>query len=382
MAHEVLLPQWSMGMQDGQITRWLKEPGDAVTDGEVIAEVESSKVASELLADRDGVFLRALVAVDELVPVRTALCLIGTADELNTDASIEPAAATAKASAASAVARPAPPPISTSGVQITPRARKLAMDHGIDLAAVRGSGPGGRIVETDIEALLGAATNGPAPYSLRQRRGRIAERLLASLREMAQLTLTRDIDVTELAAWREQATPRPSWGDLIGWALGRVLPQHASLNATVQGDLVRPSSAVHLGFAVALDDGLVTPVIRNADALSLADFTRSGAELTTRSRSGSLQPGDVDGGTFTVSNLGGHGIDAFTPIINPPQVAILGLGRVREVPARDGAGIAWRQCFTASLTFDHRVTDGVPAARMLADLAQFLGQPKNFAPIG
>lgn len=378
MAHEVLLPQWSMGMQDGQITRWLKQSGDTVADGEVIAEVESSKVASELLADRDGVFLRALVAVDELVPVRTALCLIGTADELTGEASAQPAAVPVP-SASSTDKPPAPPPAAQA--QITPRARKLALDHGIDLAAVRGSGPGGRIVETDVEALLGAATDGPAPYSLRQRRGRIAERLLASLRETAQLTLTRDIDVTELALFREQATPKPSWGDLIGWALGRVLPHHPRLNATVQGDLVRPSSAVHLGFAVALDDALITPVIRNADMLSLADFTHRAAELTARARSGSLQPGDVDGGTFTVSNLGGHGIDAFTPIVNPPQVAILGLGRVREVAARDGAGIVWRQCFTASLTFDHRVTDGVPAAQLLADLAQFLATPGNWPPL-
>ena len=374
MAHEVLLPQWSMGMQDGQITRWLKAPGDTVAEGEVIAEVESSKVASELLADRDGVFLRALVAVDELVPVRTALCLIGSADELTDEAPPRPAPAPSPSSTGKP---PAPPPAAQA--QITPRARKLAMDHGIDLATVRGSGPGGRIVETDIEALLGAA-NGPAPYSLRQRRGRIAERLLASLRETAQLTLTRDIDVTELALFREQATPKPSWNDLIGWALSRVLPRHPRLNATVQGDLVRPSGAVHLGFAVALDDGLVTPVIRNADALSLADFTHRAAELTARARSGTLQPGDVDGGTFTVSNLGGHGIDAFTPIINPPQVAILGLGRVREVAVRDGAGIAWRQCFTASLTFDHRVTDGVPAAQLLTDVAQFVGMARNLAP--
>lgn len=374
MAHEVLLPQWSMGMQDGQITRWLKAPGDTVAEGEVIAEVESSKVASELLADRDGVFLRALVAVDELVPVRTALCLIGTTDELSTEAPVVLAEVPAK-SASVTDKPPAPPPAAQA--QITPRARKLAMDHGIDLATVRGSGPGGRIVETDIEALLGTA-NGPAPYSLRQRRGRIAERLLASLRETAQLTLTRDIDVTELAMFREQATPKPSWNDLIGWALSRVLPRHPRLNATVQGDLVRPSGAAHLGFAVALDDGLVTPVIRNADALSLADFIHRAAELTARARSGTLRPGDVDGGTFTVSNLGGHRIDAFTPIINPPQVAILGLGRVREVAARDGAGIAWRQCFTASLTFDHRVADGVPAAALLADLAQTLATPDHW----
>jgi pyruvate dehydrogenase E2 component (dihydrolipoamide acetyltransferase) len=253
------------------------------------------------------------------------------------------------------------------------------MDHGIDLANVRGSGPGGRVVEADIEALLGAAADSPAPYSLRQRRGRIAERLLASLRDTAQLTLTRDIDVTELAAWREKAPSRPSWGDLIGWAVSRVLPRHPLLNATVLGDRVQPSTAVHLGFAVALDNGLVTPVIRNADSMALADFARQAAELTARARAGGLQPADVDGGTFTVSNLGGHGIDAFTPIINPPQVAILGLGRVRELALRDGAGVAWRQCLTASLSFDHRVADGVPAAQLLADVARFVGVTRNFA---
>lgn len=374
MAHEVLLPQWSMGMQDGQVTRWLKVPGDAVTEGEPIAEVESSKVASELLADRDGVFLRALVEVGRIVPVRSALCLIGSADELTGEAPAPPVAAPAP-SPSITNQRPAPPP--AAGTQVTPRARKLARDHGLELDGMRGSGPGGRIVEADIEALLGA--DGPAPYSLRQRRGRIAERLLASLRETAQLTLTRDLDVTELAAWREQVPSRPSWGNLMGWAISRVLPHHPLLNATAQGDRVQPSAAVHLGFAVALENGLVTPVLRDADRLSLADFARHAAELTARARAGALQPADVGGGTFTVSNLGGHGIDAFTPIIDPPQVAILGLGRVREVAVRDGAGIAWRQCLTASLTFDHRVADGVPAAQLLADLARFAGAAQHFA---
>lgn len=376
MAHEVLLPQWSMGMQDGQITRWLKQPGDAVVDGEVIAEVESSKVASELLADRDGVFLRALVEVDELVPVRTALCLIGTADEL---AKAVATLAAPSAVSTPALARPVTPSPTAQG-QITPRARKLAMDRGIDLVRVRGSGPGGRIVETDIEALLGGAAHGPTSYSLRQQRGRIAERLLASLRDTAQLTLTRDIDVTAVASWREKTPARPGWGDLVGWALSRVLPRHPLLNATVDGDRVQPSGAVHLGFAVALDDGLVTPVIAHADSLSLGEFAARAAELARRARSNSLKPGETDGGTFTVSNLGGHGIDAFTPIVNPPQVAILGLGRVREVAVRDGDGIAWRQGLTASLSFDHRVADGVPAAALLQDLAQFLAVPGDLHP--
>ena len=375
MAHEVLLPQWSMGMQDGQVTRWLKAPGDAVADGEVIAEVESSKVASDLLADRDGVFLRALVGIGDVVPVRTPLCLLGAPGE-RFDAS--PAVALSAAPVPVAPALPRPGPSAGSAAQVTPRARRLAIDNSIDLAQIRGSGPGGRIVETDIEALLGSP--GDATYSLARRRGRIAERLLASLHGSAQLTLSRDIDVTDLAIWRATLPFRAGWGDLIGYAVSRVLVRHPPFNGTVEGDRVRSRAMVNLGFAVALDDGLVTPVIQDAGRKTLRELAELAGALVTRARSGALRPQDVDGGTFTVSNLGGHGIDAFTPIINPPQIAILGLGRVRELAQRDGAGIAWRQYLTVSLTFDHRVADGVPAAAFLQDLARFAAQPVNFDP--
>jgi pyruvate dehydrogenase E2 component (dihydrolipoamide acetyltransferase) len=376
VAYEVLLPQWSMGMQDGQVTRWLKAPGDPVADGEAIAEVESSKVASDLLADREGVFLRALVAIGDVVPVRTPLCLIGAPGER-----VDASPAIAQGAAPVPPAAPRPAPSASSGAQVTPRARKLAIENNIDLAQLRGSGPGGRIVEIDIEVLLGQSGQpGAETYSLAQRRGHIAERLLASLHGSAQLTLSRDIDVTDLAAWRATLPFRAGWGDLISYAVSRVLPQHRQFNGTVQGDRVRLSGVVNLGFAVALEDGLITPVIHDAGSKTLRELAETAAALVMRARSGTLRPQDVDGGTFTLSNLGGHGIDAFTPIINPPQIAILGLGRVRELPQRDGTGIAWRQCLTVSLTFDHRVADGVPAAAFLQDLAQFAAQPENFDP--
>jgi pyruvate dehydrogenase E2 component (dihydrolipoamide acetyltransferase) len=373
MAHEVLLPQWSMGMQDGQITRWLKAPGDPVADGEAIAEVESSKVASELLADRAGVFLRALVEVGEVVPVRTALCLIGAPGE-SPDAGPHNAAGPAPLPVAPVATRPAPS--GAGNRQVTPRARKLAVEHGIDLAQVRGSGPAGRIVEADIEALLAQA--GDESYSLTQRRGRLAGRLLASLHGSAQLTLSRDIDVTELTDWRARLPFRAGWGDLVGYAVSRVLPRHRPFNGTVEGDRVRIGSQVNLGFAVALEGSLVTPVIHDAGRKTLQELAQRAADLVGRARSGTLRPQDVDAGTFTVSNLGGHGIDAFTPIINPPQIAILGLGRVRETAQRSGDGVTWRQCMTLSLTFDHRIADGVPAALFLQDLAQFLSRPEGF----
>lgn len=375
MAYEVLLPQWSMGMQDGQITRWLKAPGDPVADGEVIAEVESSKVASDLLADRAGVFVRALVEVGDVVPVRTPLCLIGAPGER-----VDASRAVAQGAAPVPPAAPRSAPSASSTAQVTPRARKLAIENNIDLAQVRGSGPGGRIVETDIEALLGQP--GEETYSLAQRRGRIADRLLASLHGSAQLTLSRAIDVTDLAAWRSELPLRAGWGDLIGYAVSRVLARHPLFNGTVEGDRVRSCAQVNLGFAVALADGLVTPVIHDAGQKTLRELTEIAAALVTRARSGTLRPQDVDRGTFTLSNLGGYDIDAFTPIINPPQIAIMGLGRVREVAQREGADIAWRQCLTVSLTFDHRVADGAPAAVFLQDLAQFVAQPGNFDPAG
>ncbi len=380
MAHELLLPQWSMGMQDGQVTRWLKAPGDPVVEGEAIAEVESSKVASELQADRNGVFLGALVEVGDTVPVRTPLCLIGEPGErIDTSPAVAQVATSAQASA------PVPRPAPSAGpeAQVTPRARKLAAQNNIDLTQVRGSGPGGRIVETDIETLVGQTGQpGDETYSLTQRRGRIAERLLASLHGSAQLTLSRDIDVTDLAAWRAELPFRAGWGDLLGYAVSRVLPQHRQLNGTVEGDRVRLSAAVNLGFAVALTDGLITPVMDDAGAKTLQQLTTLATALVTRARAGTLRPQDVGGGSFTLSNLGGHGIDAFTPIINPPQIAILGIGRVREQAVRDGAEIAWRQCMTISLTFDHRVTDGVPAAVFLQELAQFVAKRSNFGAVG
>ncbi|MFZ3083769.1 2-oxo acid dehydrogenase subunit E2, partial [Rhodoferax ferrireducens] len=153
---------------------------------------------------------------------------------------------------------------------------------------------------------------------------------------------------------------------------------HPPFNGTVEGDRVRIGSQVNLGFAVALEGGLVTPVIHDAGRKSLQNLAELAAELVRRARSGTLRPQDVDGGTFTLSNLGSHGIDAFTPIINPRQIAILGLGRVREIAQRSGGGMTWRQCMAVSLTFDHRVADGVPAAVFLQDLAQFLSRPEGF----
>ena len=396
MAHELLLPQWSMGMHEGKILKWLKRVGDSVVEGEILAEVESSKVVSELMADRDGVLLKLLVAEEEEVPVRTALCLIGEADEaVEQVAETEPVAEYGLKPAGSPAGKggseTAPteitsgtPPSQPAKVQITPPARKLARQQGIDLSQITGSGPQGRIVLEDIEAAVASSRDSAESSTsipLSGLRATIASNMTRSLQQSAQLTLTSSVDVSALVQLRKSVAA--SYGDMIAFALSRVLPSHPRLNAHIHpggtgADKIEMINDINLGFAVALDDGLVVPVIQRANSLTLADMAARSAELAKQAKSGDLSTDQLAGGSFTISNLGAYGIDAFTPIINPPQVAILGIGRVQERPQKQAGELVWRQTCVLSLTFDHRVTDGAPAARLLQDLAAFIGQVSNF----
>jgi len=381
LAHELLLPQWSMGMHEGKILKWLKQVGDSVTEGDILAEVESSKVVSELMADRDGVLLKLLVAEEEEVPVRTALCLIGESEELNVvESELAPQY---KATTSMVAPAKATQLASNLKVQVTPPARKLAKQHGIDLSQVIGNGPQGRIVVEDVEALLannGASGEVSTGVPLTGLRATIAANMTRSLQQSAQLTLTSSVDVSALVQLRKSVAV--SYGDMIGFALSRVLLKHPRLNAVIssdaQGDRVTLIKEINLGFAVALDDGLVVPVIHQANLLSLAEMAAQSAELAKRAKNGDLSAAQVTGGSFTISNLGAYGIDAFTPIINPPQVAILGIGRVQERPQKKAGELVWRHACVLSLTFDHRVIDGAPAAKLLRKLAVFIGDAANF----
>ncbi|RLA06595.1 MAG: 2-oxo acid dehydrogenase subunit E2 [Gammaproteobacteria bacterium] len=391
MAHELLLPQWSMGMHEGKILKWLKQVGDSVEEGEIIAEVESSKVVSELMADRDGVLLKLLVAEEDEVPVRTALCLIGKAGE--TVERVSDSEQAAEYGASSADSPPAPVGLEnisatanarSSKIQVTPPARKLAKQQGIHLSQVTGSGPQGRIVIEDIEAILVSGTipaDVAAGVSLTGLRATIATNMVQSLQQSAQLTLTSSVDVSALVKLRKSMAA--SYGDMVAFALSRVLPNHPRLNALIHSggtsaDRIEMIEEINLGFAVALDDGLVVPVIHQANLLSLPEMAAQSAELAKRAKNGDLSAEQVVGGSFTISNLGAYGIDAFTPIINPPQVAILGIGRVQERPQKRGGELVWRHTCVLSLTFDHRVTDGAPAAKFLRALAGFISDEAGF----
>lgn len=276
-------------------------------------------------------------------------------------------------------------------VSITPAARKLAEEHGLDLTSIAGSGPGGRIVEDDVLKIVSpppAPSPGPTPVravaasggaripfsGLRQM---IAENMVASLQSMAQVTITSEIDVSELVELRERLKKdfEVTYTDLIVKAVSVALRKHPRLNAVLDGEAIQLLEEIHIGVGVALEDGLIVPVIRNADRLSVPEIGAAVRRLAAKARNNSLEIDEISGGTFTITNLGAYGIDAFTPIINPPEIAILGVGRIVEKVVVHRGEIARRWMIVLSLTFDHRLVDGAPAAAFLQTLGDILAHP-------
>jgi pyruvate dehydrogenase E2 component (dihydrolipoamide acetyltransferase) len=369
MATEVRLPQAGMGMTDGTVMEWLKDVGDEVREGECIAEVEAAKTTVEIESPCDGILARIMAPVGTLVPVREIMALIVSPGESpGQSAPAEPAAEPS--------VRPRPVPPGAGEVQVVPAARRLAREHGIALTDVPGSGPGGRITEADVRALI---DNGPvfSALPLAGTRGVIARRMLASLQGSAQYTLIRAVDVTALAGRHDRgALPAGvTYTDAVARAVVLSLGKHPNLNAHITGEQLVIASAVDLGIGIDTDDGLVVGVLRNAGDLRLAELSARRRAITERVRAGRADMGELQGSTFTISNLGSLGIDAFTPILNPPEVAILGVGRITDHPAPAGGGITWRKSMTLSLTVDHRGVDGAPAARFLAAIADRLEAP-------
>ncbi|MFY9819841.1 MAG: dihydrolipoamide acetyltransferase family protein, partial [Thermoanaerobaculia bacterium] len=269
-------------------------------------------------------------------------------------------------------------PDSAERIKASPIARRLAAEKGIDLATLIGSGPGGRIVEADVLAASPAAPR-EASWKVRERlpltgtRKTIAERLRRSVDTAVSLTLTREVRVEALVAARKNLAV--SWDALFVKILAESLRERPELNAVIEGDEILLLDEVHVGFAVSLPGGLVVPVIRDADSRPLAEIETEIRELAERARAGALRPQDVLGGTATVTNLGAHGVDAFTPVLNPPQSAILGVGRIAQRAVVEEGQIAVGWTCVLSLTFDHRVTDGAPAADLLAAVARRMETP-------
>lgn len=353
MATEVLMPVVTEGGEDAVVTAWLVDEGWAVTAGQLLAEVQAEKVAQEVTAPHDGVVGRLLVAINEPVPQGTPICLL----EETAAAGVEPAAAAASETA------PAAADEEPVRVAASPAARRVAGELGVELAGIAGSGPGGRITEEDVRAAAAGAA--PGATELVGLRGVIARNVRASQAETAAVTLTTTADVTgtlpdHITAW-------------VVRAAAAALASHPQLCGHREGDRFVPAAVPNVALAVQTDGGLMAPVVRDPASKSLDEVATEIAELAKRARSQHLEAADFEGGTFTVTNLGSYGVDAFTPIINPGQVAILGVGAVRTEPgfAADGT-VEARRRLTLSLTFDHSFVDGAPAAAYLADVRNIL----------
>lgn len=281
-------------------------------------------------------------------------------------------------------------------MKISPVAKKLAQDHGIDITTLTGSGPDGRIVREDVEKAIAAQRAAPAAVPsaaplapaadtipLSGMRKVIFDRMGQSWREAARVTLFADADVTDLvrlrqakgAEWEQRFGRKPSVSDLIHLAVARALREEPRINCRLEGQAVRIRREVNLGIAVDLGEGLVAVVIKDADTKSLADLASAARDLANRARAGQLTTDDLADATFTVSNLGGFGVEAFTPIINQPQAGILGVGKILEKPVVRDGGIHVRSMLTLSLVFDHRLLDGAPAAKFLAKVKELLESP-------
>lgn len=264
----------------------------------------------------------------------------------------------------------------------SPAARRLAGELGVDINSVEGTGPGGRVTRDDVERAAEAAESQPAATPMRGMRRTIAERMYASLQNTAQLTMEMEVDMddavklrTQLVAEWESEGVRPSYTDIIIIAAAKALTKHPRMHATLADDAILHHGAVHVGMAVALEEGLVVPVIRDADSKDLKTIAGESRELAERARNGTLGLDDMTGGTFTVTSLGMYGVDTFTPILNTPEAGILGVGRIYDGVAWHGDTPAPRKFLRLSLTWDHRVLDGAPAAEFLAEVRGYLEAP-------
>lgn len=390
------------------IVSWAKEIGDPVVAGEVVCEVETDKATVEIESQADGVMVAKLFEVGDEIPEDGPIALVGDAGEIDAtaeDGCAKPATSAAESSDApismpepASVAQPAPNPSGETAAPrhaaVSPRARKRAEDLSVALAGLAGSGPGGRIIERDVldaaEALQAADIAAPAVAAaasvplaedriirVHGARRLVAERMHASLRDTAQLTMTSYADATRLLELRASfKSSDPQFGvygitlnDLILFAVARTLPDHPEVNAICReggdGLEIVQSAVVHLAFAVDTPRVLMVPVIRDASVLRVRDLSVRAADLVERCRGGSITPIELAGGTFTVSNLGAFGVESFTPILNSPQAAILGVGSVKWRPICEQEV---QQQIALSLTIDHRLIDGAPAARFLQNL--------------
>ncbi len=406
MAESINMPKLGFDMAEGTLVRWMKKVGETINKGEVLAEIETDKATVEVESSASGVLRKLLVDEGAVVPVNTPIAIVGTADEDIGEPSAEPAGSPPAAPAGMPAHPPQPEPVPTAEVaapassKASPLAKRLARDRQVDLSSIRGTGPGGRIVRRDIEAALAggvqAVVSAPPPAAplppsaqtigLTRLRQAIARRMLESKTSIPHFYVTHEYKMDALLGLRKQINAylpedeKVSVNDFIVKAVALALRQYPNLNASLVGDAVLRHIQVNVGVAVSVEGGLLTIVCRNADQKPLRQIAQELKRMAAAAREGKVRPDDIEGSTFSISNLGMFDVENFAAIINPPEAAILAVGSAREVPVVAGVDgrppeikSGWRM--KATLSVDHRVSDGAEAALFLQALALFLEEP-------
>ena len=394
-------------MEEGQLVQWLKSEGEEVSSGDILAEIETDKATMELVARGDGILRKIFLDAGGVSAVGSVIAVIASADEDisgieegsdgNGTQQALPEESSAETTQEPEVATTSEISAGTQGtgsVKASPLARRLATEMGVDLLTIKGSGPGGRVVKRDLEGAKTAGSTGAATTTwtpeeneyedvpTSQMRKSIAKRLVTSIGPVPTFYLTVEVDMNRVIEARESMNSmleedgyRISVNDIVLKAVAAALRQHPNCNAQWHDNFVRRFNAVHLGVAVAIDEGLITPVIRNAHAKGIMQIASEVRELAGRARTKKLMPDEYTGSTFSVSNLGMFGIQEFTAIINPPEAGILAVGGIEETPVVVDGEVKICPRMRITMSCDHRVIDGAQGARFLATLKSMLEEP-------
>jgi pyruvate dehydrogenase E2 component (dihydrolipoamide acetyltransferase) len=383
------MPALEMAQETGKLISWLKKEGDPVAKGEPLLEVETDKAVMEIESPGDGVLAGLKVQPGAEVPVGQTIAWIvrpGEVPPTDEVASASGRKSTIEAPSKSPSKAPSEMPGSepaSQSIKISPKARRLANERGVNFANVRGSGTGGEILASDIEAAAESKPAASTADSASPISRLMAERTTQSWTTVPHFFVTRDVDASALNEARQKLAPelekshglKITHSDLLVAIVARVLHNHPRLNSSWADKSIRTNAEINIGLAMAVEDGVVVPVIQNADKIKLGDIAIQRRDLTNRARGGKLRPADVGGGTFTISNLGMFGVDAFTAIIIPPQAAILAVGAITERVVPVDGHPAVRPMMTLTLSSDHRVVDGARAAEFLRDLVNAIAKP-------
>lgn len=397
MATKLVMPKLGWIMEEGTLVEWLKKDGEEVLAGDIVFTVESDKTLNEVESFEDGTLHihPGSPTPGSTVPVGTVLGYLlqpGESAPFENHGTVKSQPAPSRPQPATDLDH-VETPLSASKPSITPRARRAAEQLGVDWSKIEGSGSNGRITESDIRSAQTASSTADQtklpevcpegkPSQLSPARASIAKRMAKSAHTVAAVTLTTEADATELVAFRYnvkksvgQGLIVPTYNDMMIKIVGEALAAHPALNASWQDNGIVFHKCIHVGFAVDTEDGLMAPVVRNVTDKSLTQIAAESSTLIDKAHKHNLVPNDLTGGSFTVSNLGMYGIDTFTPIINLPECAILGVGRIMNKPAVYNNQVVPRNMMTLNLTFDHRIVDGGPASRFLNQVREFVEHP-------